>query len=212
MKTPIRFTAILLLAGVALSSCAPVAHDSQVVTAKEKVFSTKKTYLQGAAAGALVGAGLGAALNENDRGGGALVGGLIGLGVGTLYANHVVKQRQAYRNASDYLTACTGIAEGQRDSAGHYNATLSNRISAIEKEDAMVRGTIKDSNEVKDRLTEEIDLQKKALTQAQNEKASSSTIRKQENKIKALEHEKRNLVATIERLSKTQEKPALAGQ
>ena len=178
MKNIIRFTAIFLIAGVAMSSCAPVAHDPQVTVAKTKVLSTKRTYIQGAAAGALIGAGIGAGVNKEDRGAGALVGGLTGLGVGLIYANHVVKQRLAYKNASDYLTACTGIAEKQRQSADNYNEVLNSRLKTVQREDALVRGTIKDSNDVKSRLIDEIALQETALAKARNENADTSTVRK----------------------------------
>jgi len=205
MKKALTHISIFTLI-IGMTSCATTSHDPSVRQARDGVLKTRTTYLQGAALGALGGAGAGAIIGNqtnNDRGAeiGAIIGGVGGAFAGLAYAQHVVQQRQYYQDAASYLTDCTRVAENRRSNVEKYNSTLSSRTASIRKDQQMIRGTIQDSNQVLAQLREETQRQETALAQARSEGVSSSLIRKHEKKISALKAEERRLVAQVENLS-----------
>lgn len=214
MKTPsfVRWVGAAVLPALVLASCA--VHDPEVAGARDQFLKTRKTYLTGAAigtaAGAVSGAGIGYLADGRDGArSGALIGGAIGLVGGLVHAHHVVEQRRAYSDAAAHLGDCTRVAEEQRANARNYNRTLDRRISEVRRDDAMVRGTIQDSNKVRSRLQEEIRLQEQALAQARREGVGRVKAQNQQAKINALKAEENRLDAHIERLSAESGEPAL---
>ena len=199
---------------LSLASCA-VTHDPALTKARDNVFHTRKTYVQGAVGGAIGGAALGAILGNQSRDPrgaekGAIIGAVAGLAGGLMYANHVVHQRRAYKTAGDYLNDCSRVASAQRTSVESYNNTLASRAKSISKDEAALRGAIADSNAVLGQLRKEIALQETALRHAQTEGISISRRNTQLARIKGLKSEERRLLAQIERLSAT-EKPTTIG-
>jgi len=201
---------ITVLLCISLSSCS-TTHDPAMNKARQDVFKTRTTYIQGGATGALLGAaagaGLGAAIGagSNKAAVGALVGAaagaLVGLAGGLLYAHHVVNQRRAYANADAYLDACTRIAAEQHGSIARYNQTLHEQLDSIMADRDALHGEIEGANRVLKRLKDEIALQKQALKNAQSENVSSDQITAHKAQLEALEHDEDNLTADLERLT-----------
>lgn len=215
MKTTFR-TGLTALLIVSLASCAagPSSHDPAVAAARNNVLATRKTYLSGALIGAAMGAGAGAIIGNQSNGrngalAGALAGAAVGLAGGLLYANHVVHQRQAFKDAGDYLNGCARIAREQQASVKKYNDTLSFRSRSIAKDEALLRGSIADSRDVQKRLNREIELQEAALAQSKAEGVSLSRQRAQSAQITALKHEERRLEASLDRMISQQESSRL---
>lgn len=206
-------TAVML---ASLSSCSITRHDPQVNSAKHAYLQTRKTYVQGAAMGAVLGAGPGAVIGRqigNKSGGfsGAIIGAAVG-GIGGLaYANHVVKQRQAFATAAAYLQACTEAARAERAAAASYNATLTRRITAVRGDSEVVSATIQDSKVVLARLKQEIDLQESVLSTVREAAVSNQYLTAQAVQIGALKAEQKRLETSIERLSQPDEPTVVGG-
>jgi len=216
MKTHSRICITSLLI-FSLASCAtkPQAHDPDISAARNKVMSTRKTYLQGALIGAALGAGTGAIIgnqSHNAHGAetGAIAGAIVGLAGGLLYANHVVHQRQQFKSAGDYLDGCSKVAREQQSSVEKYNNTLAARSRSIAKDEAVLRGSIADSRDVQKRLKQEIKMQEEALDQAKSEGVSLSRQKSQGARIAALKQEERRLEASIDRMTRQEASSSLA--
>lgn len=87
----------------------------------------------GAIAGALLGAALGAATgNRNAIGQYAAVGAGAGAVAGFAYGTRVAARKAKYRSAEQWLNAEIALAKQSNSRAYAYNASLKNRIAALE--------------------------------------------------------------------------------
>lgn len=130
MRTSFFKTSAALTAAAMLAGCTNIKDDQT------------RTRAEGAGAGALLGAGLGAIIgNQSGRAWegaaiGAAVGGLGGLAVG----DHVARKKAAYKNQEAWLNACIAQAEKTNSHARSYNASLSNKISNLEQKINAAKG------------------------------------------------------------------------
>lgn len=207
----VRMVAGLLLLAV-FTSCAATTRDPQLTAAKQKVFATRNTYVQGAVIGALVGAAAGAIIgHQRGRAGeGALVGGLVGGAGGLMYADNVVARRRAYAQATARLQASTSYAEAQRRNASNYNSVLSSRTRELRKSDASLRGAIADTEDVIRRLESDLEKSESELATARASGVSLAAQRNQQARINSLKREIRNLEAQVDRLTEMGEQQTLA--
>jgi len=211
MKRALLRPSIAVVTSISLIACSSPPHDPAVAAARQNVLKTRKTYIQGVAAGAALGAAAGAGIGAiaGSTSGRAGPGALVGLGVGAVvggiggffYAQHVVSQRRMYASAGEYLTACTSVASAQRASVQNYNNTLAERRDAIATDKRQLTASIEDSEKVRTRLRQEIKLQQDALTQARSENVPQSKINDQLRQIALLKTEDRRLTAEIDRLT-----------
>lgn len=117
IRSAAAVTAIAFLAG-----CANIQNDQT------------RTRAEGSLAGALIGGGLGAIIGHQSGHGiegaliGAAAGGLAGLAVG----DHVARKKARYASQEAWLDACIARAEQVNADARSYNASLRNKIAALE--------------------------------------------------------------------------------
>lgn len=201
---------LLLLA--VFTSCASTARDPQLSAAKQKVFATRNTYVQGAVIGALVGAAAGAIIgHQRGRAGeGALIGGVAGTAGGLMYADSVVARRRAYAQATARLQASTNFAEAQRRNASNYNNVLSNRTRELRKSDASLRGAISDTEDVIRRLESDLAKTEDELETAKASGVSLAAQRNQQARINSLKQEIRKLESQVDRLTEVSEQQTMA--
>lgn len=123
MNNSIFNTTAALAAAALLSGCANIQDDQT------------RTRAEGAGAGALLGAGLGAIIgNQSGRAWeGAAIGGTVGALGGLAVGDHVARKKAAYKNQEAWLNACIDQAERTNSRARSYNASLSNKISSLQQ-------------------------------------------------------------------------------
>jgi uncharacterized protein YcfJ len=179
-----------LTAAAMLASCTNIQNDQT------------RTRAEGAGAGALIGAGLGAIIgNQSGRAWegaliGAAAGGLGGLAVG----DHVARKKAAYKNQEAWLNACIAQAQRTNSHARSYNASLSNKISNLEQKingaksrgdkgelQQLKRAVLTLQNETKQEIktvNTEISEQNRALGQAGNA-GGAMTLRTQVSELRS---------------------------
>lgn len=166
-----------------------------------------KTRVAGALLGALVGAALGAALGAAGGGSstamatGVTAGVALGTGAGVAYAETVIKERQEYADASAYLTAYGLALDAQVKNARDFNDVLGNELTMVTVRGEDIDAAIRDAEEVRAKIDEQIGLQKQALEKARGENVDEGVASGQEARIVQLEAEETRLAAHIDRLS-----------
>lgn len=123
MKASVFNTTAALTAAALLTNCTNIKNDQT------------RTRAEGAGAGALLGAGLGAIIgNQSGRAWeGAMIGGAAGALGGLAVGDHVARKKAAYKNQEAWLNACIDQAEKTNSRARSYNTSLSNKISSLEQ-------------------------------------------------------------------------------
>src|SRR5690349_3263800 len=122
MKTPFLKLITSVTAVAMLSGCANIQNDQT------------RTRTEGALAGSVLGAGLGAIIgNQSGRAWegaaiGAVAGGLTGLAVG----DHVARKKAGYASQEAWLDACISSAEKVNARTVAYNRSLSSKIKTLE--------------------------------------------------------------------------------
>ncbi|CAN5836669.1 hypothetical protein BH11VER1_BH11VER1_35300 [soil metagenome] len=131
MKTPFLKLITSVTAVAMLSGCANIKNDQT------------RTRTEGALAGSVLGAGLGAIIgNQSGRAWegaaiGAVAGGLTGLAVG----DHVAKKKAGYASQEAWLDACISSAEKVNARTVAYNRSLNNRIHTLEGKIAVAKAS-----------------------------------------------------------------------
>lgn len=191
MRRPRVFNAAAVLTTAAmLASCTNIKDDQT------------RTRAEGAGAGALLGAGLGAIIGNQS--GHAWQGALIGAAAGSLgglaVGDHVARKKAAYKNQEAWLNACIAQAEKTNSHARSYNASLSNKISNLEQKinaakskgdkgelQELKRAVLTLQNQTRQEIktvNTEISEQNRALGQA-GSSGSSMTLRTQVNELRS---------------------------
>jgi uncharacterized membrane protein len=197
MRNPCTQSSVSLLLVIALfSGCsAPGGPGGNTV-------GSANTYSQGGVLGALGGAGIGAIIGNQsgNAGRGALIGAGIGALSGLAYANYVVNMRQSYRNASDYIVACTERARALRISNERTSANLSRQIRNERAATAANRRRISELKKLQTELKNEISGQEQATQIAIRESADPRKIEIQKQEVRSLKNEAartNNLIAEL---------------
>ncbi|MCE9519985.1 MAG: hypothetical protein K8R87_10580 [Verrucomicrobia bacterium] len=190
MKASVFNTTAALTAAALLANCTNIKDDQT------------RTRAEGAGAGALLGAGLGAIIgNQHGRAWeGAAIGGAVGALGGLAVGDHVARKKAAYKNQEAWLNACIAQAEKTNSHARSYNASLSNKISSLEQKikaakasgnkselQSLKRSALALQNETKQEIktvNSEIAEQNRALDQAGNG-GSSMTLRTQVGELRS---------------------------
>jgi uncharacterized protein YcfJ len=190
MKSSVfNFTAALTSAAL-LASCTNIKDDQT------------RTRAEGAGAGALLGAGIGAIIgNQSGRAWeGALIGGAVGGLGGLAVGDHVARKKAAYKSQEAWLNACIAQAEKTNAHARSYNASLSGKISNLEQKinaakaggnkgelQQLKRAVLTLQNQTKNEIktvNTEISEQNRALGQAGNA-SNSMTLRTQVGELRS---------------------------
>ena len=117
-----------LLSAALVTGCANIQDDQQ------------RTQAEGAAAGAVLGALVGYAI---DRERGAAIGALIGGGAGFVVGNEIAKRKKAYANTEDFLNAqIARVAEYNRTTLA-YNDKLRREIASLDRESKRLQAQYK---------------------------------------------------------------------
>ncbi len=189
MKTSALKLSTALTAAAFLAGCTNIKDDQA------------RTRAEGAGAGALLGAGVGAIIGHQSGRAweGALIGGAVGSLGGLAVGDHVARKKAAYKNQEAWLNACIAQAQKTNSRARSYNASLSNKIASLEQKinGAKARGdkgelqqlkraaltlqndTKKEINTVKSEISE----QNRALGQASG--GNTMTLRTQVNELRS---------------------------
>ncbi len=189
MKTSALKLSTALTAAAFLAGCTNIQDDQA------------RTRAEGAGAGALLGAGVGAIIGHQSGRAweGALIGGAVGSLGGLAVGDHVARKKAAYKNQEAWLNACIAQAQKTNSRARSYNASLSNKIASLEQKinGAKARGdkgelqqlkraaltlqndTKKEINTVKSEISE----QNRALGQASG--GNTMTLRTQVNELRS---------------------------
>ncbi|ADC63561.1 glycine zipper domain-containing protein [Allochromatium vinosum] len=189
-----------LLSAALVTGCANIQDDQ------------KRTQAEGAAAGAVLGALVGYAI---DRERGAAIGALIGGGAGFVVGNEIAKRKKAYANTEDFLNAqIARVAEFNRTTLA-YNDKLHREIASLDRESKRLQaqyksGAVKKQTLVSKRnaLNEKIAGSKKLEQTLVQEQQVQSQILADERKtrpandpyIRKLEHEVKTLQGNIDTL------------
>ncbi|MBK1655433.1 glycine zipper domain-containing protein [Allochromatium vinosum] len=189
-----------LLSAALVTGCANIQDDQQ------------RTQAEGAAAGAVLGALVGYAI---DRERGAAIGALIGGGAGFVVGNEIAKRKKAYANTEDFLNAqIARVAEFNRTTLA-YNDKLHREIASLDRESKRLQaqyksGAVKKQTLVSKRnaLNEKIAGSKKLEQTLVQEQQVQSQILADERKtrpandpyIRKLEHEVKTLQGNIDTL------------
>lgn len=209
----VKLTSIICVP-VMLVSCVTNDGTTHASVHNPRVVAARHTYSQGLVMGTVAGAAIGMGVGRiiaNSRNAGAapavvlaatLIGAAVGAAAGGLYAAHVVNQRNQFANAELYLDGCIAQARHSAQRATSYNATLADEIARTRKGDPAVRGMIEDSRAVLDSLNKEIDLQRRAVAQAQSENASPQRIQALNDEIVVLEKRRDSLQFYINGLNR----------
>jgi len=189
-----------LLSAALVTGCANIQDDQQ------------RTQAEGAAAGAVLGALVGYAI---DRERGAAIGALIGGGAGFVVGNEIAKRKKAYANTEDFLNAqIARVAEFNRTTLA-YNDKLRREIASLDRETKRLQaqyksGAVKKQTLVSKRnaLNEKIAGSKKLEQTLVQEQQVQSQILAEERKtrpandpyIRKLEREVKTLQGNIDTL------------
>ena len=189
-----------LLSAALVTGCANIQDDQ------------KRTQAEGAAAGAVLGALVGYAI---DRERGAAIGALIGGGAGFVVGNEIAKRKKAYANTEDFLNAqIARVAEFNRTTLA-YNDKLRREIASLDRESKRLQaqyksGAVKKQTLVSKRnaLNEKIASSKKLEQTLVQEQQVQSQILAEERKtrpandpyIRKLEREVKTLQGNIDTL------------
>ncbi|MBF0133051.1 MAG: hypothetical protein HQL75_10755 [Magnetococcales bacterium] len=97
------------------------------------------TTAQGAGAGAVIGAITGAALSHNDRGKGALIGGIVGLLAGSIVGDQVAQMKQQRIAKEENLDQQIAQTNEYRVYAQNYQGELQQTVARISAESATLQ-------------------------------------------------------------------------
>lgn len=213
MRTPGRsrrcvalLTALALLAGCSARRPSVSTARSDYMEASAPTVEGTNTRLQGAALGALAGAALGAIAGAalgggNAAGLGAAIGGGVGTAAGLGYAEKVVRDRQAYANASAYLAARGEALNGQIAAARRFNETLDTELGAARADQRSVEAAIEDAGQVRSQMRQDIERETSAVAESRGEGVPAGELALHEQRIGQLQAEETRLTAHLARLT-----------
>lgn len=220
MLNPRLFRHVSCLIIFALFTGCATTGDPRVSQARGK-FQTRRTYTQGIAGGAFFGALAGAAAGaliaaqqHRNVGQGALlgagIGGATGAVTGGMYANHVVRQRQAALAQEQALDASIHNASSTRQAAASFNLTLESRLQQARRDSTRRTGTLADCNTVLRSLNREISRQQVALNSANQSRLPASSRNALRSELLGLESERHQLESNIDLLHEPAGPPVVA--
>ncbi len=193
---------------------------------------SRRTKTEGTAAGAGIGAVVGAAAGQifgRDTEStviGAALGAAIGGGAGWVYGNHVANKKAQYASQEDYLNACIASARQVNNETRQYNASLRTEISRLNQEiDLLVaknrqnrsyrnqlarkREEVQqkqtDANNRLQRAQDEVAIQKEVLSREKGG-GSSNEVRALDQEIARLEQTARELESQTQALAAIDQK------
>ena len=130
------FKEVSILAVVALliSGCATTNQQGNAqATSAGSSSDQKRTRVEGAGIGALVGGVLGYALGGKNKTTGVLIGAALGAGAGYLVGNEVAKRKQKYASEEEFLDAEIQNATAFNRVARDYNEGLRVQIAELDR-------------------------------------------------------------------------------
>lgn len=126
-----RFASLLvwvLAATLAVSGCANIQDDQQ------------RTQAEGTAAGAVLGALVGYAIDKER---GAAIGALVGAGAGYAIGSEIAKRKKAYATTEDFLNAQIARTAEFNRTARDYNNRLRSEIASLDRESRRLQNQYK---------------------------------------------------------------------
>ncbi len=163
----------------------------------------------GTLGGAAVGAGLGIALRSSASDaktkvllitGGAVIGGVAGLLVGSCWGESIVRDKAMYKSDEEYALANLEQMENRVSDARRTNNTLRKEVASAQRAGkiqgerlAIIKNNVKTR---KDTINKEIRVAKKSMKGA----ATAETNAKLREEIKQLEEQAREISANVDRL------------
>jgi hypothetical protein len=130
----LKGVSMLAVVGLLVSGCATTSQQGNTqATSAGSSSDQKRTRVEGAGIGALVGGVLGYALGGKNKAKGALIGAALGAGAGYLVGNEVAKRKQKYASEEEFLDAEIQNATEFNRVARDYNERLRVQIAELDE-------------------------------------------------------------------------------
>lgn len=125
---------MLAVVALLISTCAtPSQQGHKQETSTESTSDQKRTRVEGAGIGALVGGVLGYAFGGKNKTKGALLGAVLGAGAGYVVGNEVAKRKQKYATEEEFLDSEIQNATEFNRVARDYNERLRLQIAELDQ-------------------------------------------------------------------------------